>query len=72
MFILEYYFASKPSVAVREALSSAFRDKEVLNKTRVIIREYFINFSRRESFRRHKNTDVIYRLVYALIGTAAF
>jgi hypothetical protein len=33
VFILEHYFASKPSAAVREAFSNAYPDGEVLNTT---------------------------------------
>jgi hypothetical protein len=33
VFILEHYFASKLSAAVREAFSNAYPDKEVPNKT---------------------------------------
>jgi hypothetical protein len=33
VFILEHYFASKSSAAVREAFSNAYPDKEVPNKT---------------------------------------
>jgi hypothetical protein len=33
VFILEHYFSSKSFAAVRDAFSSAYHDKEVLNKT---------------------------------------
>jgi hypothetical protein len=35
VFILEHYFASKSFVAVREAFSNAYHDKEVPNNTTV-------------------------------------
>jgi hypothetical protein len=35
VFIVEHYFASKSFAAVREAISSVYPDKEVLNKTTV-------------------------------------
>jgi hypothetical protein len=35
VFILEHYFASKSSAAVREAFISAYPDKKVSNKTTV-------------------------------------
>jgi hypothetical protein len=37
VFILEHYFASKSSVAIREAFSNAYPDKEVSNKKAVDI-----------------------------------
>jgi hypothetical protein len=39
VFILEHYFASKPSVSVRVALISASRDKEALIKSRLTASE---------------------------------
>jgi hypothetical protein len=35
VFILEHYFASKSSAAVREEFSNAYADKEVPNKTTI-------------------------------------
>jgi hypothetical protein len=35
VFILEHYFASKSSAAVREAFGNAHPDKEVPNKTAI-------------------------------------
>jgi hypothetical protein len=35
VFILEQYFASKSSAAVREAFSNAYPDKEVPNETTI-------------------------------------
>jgi hypothetical protein len=35
VLILEHYFASKSFAAVREAFSSAYPGKEVLNKTTI-------------------------------------
>jgi hypothetical protein len=57
MFILEHYFASKSFVAVREAFSNAYPDKEVPNKRTMhrLVTEFRVDACVREAGRHFQH-----------------